>query len=72
MTEILRNLKIVIPPRAVHFSTMIILASLPGKNSRLKALRQFSRRSLRCGVRAPLPEKSTMRVSGITIFNVRE
>jgi hypothetical protein len=32
---------------------MIILASLPGKNSRLKALRQFSRRSLRCGVMVP-------------------
>ncbi len=30
------------------FPTLLILASLPGKNSRF-ALRQFSRRSLRCG-----------------------
>ena len=34
------------------FSTMIILAALPGKNSRF-ALRQFSRRTLRCGVMVP-------------------
>jgi hypothetical protein len=34
------------------FSTMIILAPLPGKNSRF-ALKQFSRRALRRGVTAP-------------------
>jgi hypothetical protein len=29
-----RPLKIMIPPRAGHFSTLHLLASLPGKNSR--------------------------------------
>jgi acetolactate synthase I/III small subunit len=39
---------------AGHFSTMHPLAALPGKNSRF-ALRQFSRRALRCG--GMVPEK---------------
>ncbi|MCX5821847.1 MAG: hypothetical protein NT047_18340, partial [Deltaproteobacteria bacterium] len=34
------------------FPTLHILASLPGKNSRF-ALKQFSRRALRCGGRVP-------------------
>jgi hypothetical protein len=47
---------------ASHFSTMHLLAALPGKNSR-SALKQFSRRALRCG--AGDPEKSPMRAFGI-------
>jgi hypothetical protein len=40
--------KIVIPPRAGHFSTLRLLASLQRRNSRL-ALKQSSLRVLRCG-----------------------
>jgi hypothetical protein len=42
-----------VPLHAGHFSTLHLLASLSGKNLRLKALRQFSRRPLRCGGRVP-------------------
>ncbi len=46
----LRPLEIVIPPRAGHFSTLRLLASLQRRNSRF-ALKQSSLRALRCGGR---------------------
>ena len=49
---LMQPLKIIIPPHAGYFSTLRFLAALPGKNSRF-ALKQFSRRSLRCGGRGP-------------------
>ena len=45
-------MKIVIPPRAGHFSTLHLLASLQRRNSRF-ALKQSSLRALRCGGRVP-------------------
>jgi hypothetical protein len=48
----MRPLKIAIPPRAGHFSTLHPLASLQRRNSR-SALRQSSLRALRCGGRGP-------------------
>jgi hypothetical protein len=48
----LRNLEIVIPPRAGHFSTLRLLASLQRRNSRF-ALKQSSLLALRYGGRVP-------------------
>jgi hypothetical protein len=50
------------------FSTMHILATLPGKNSRF-ALRQFSRRVLRCG--GMVPEKISNAPFPKTISKIR-
>jgi hypothetical protein len=49
---IMRPLKIVIPPRAAHFSTLRLLASLQRRNPRF-ALKQSFLRALRCGGRGP-------------------
>jgi len=46
----------------IFFRPLHRLASLPGKNSRLKALRQFSRLPLRSG--AGTPKKAPLRASG--------
>jgi hypothetical protein len=43
-------MEIVIPPRAGHFSTLHLLASLQRRNTRF-ALKQSSLRALRCGGR---------------------
>jgi len=47
-----RPLKIVIPPRAGHFSTLRLLVLLQRRNSRF-ALKQSSLRARSCGGRAP-------------------
>ncbi len=47
-----RPLKIAIPPRAGHFLTLRLLASLQRRNSRF-ALKQSSLRTFRCGGRGP-------------------
>jgi hypothetical protein len=57
------------PPRAGHFSTLLLLAKAAGKKLAPLALRQFSRRSLRCGGRDPR-KISNARWGGGLFWNV--